>query len=350
MDRRFAAPRRALLPLIALLLLVPLGGAARAIGEGDGFNVTLWNDYSAADAIESNRLAESIGARQVGYLVHMRQESRTSSDVRWLSTSPGTPFANAPAAAVLAAAIADARARGLEVTLVPFLGADQGGPRQQFWPRDRAAWFRSYGARMRELAAFGEANGVREMLVGSELSFLYFDERGWRAVIADVRGVFSGHLTISALFFEYPLVRFWDALDSVGVSAYYPLTFWDGIRDVGMLERVWRLHRAHLTAFAAAKGKPLTFAEVGYPATGVAARMPWDYQWGQRSLDQELQKRCFEAFRRVWSREPRLRRFSIWGLGPVRYDQHDTQGKGFLPIGKAAEDTVRRLFAERAAP
>ncbi|MHC4389875.1 MAG: glycoside hydrolase family 113 [Planctomycetota bacterium] len=333
----------------AAFLVLSLSSAALAVGEGDGFVATLWGDYSAQDAIEASAMAEAAGARQISFLVHMRQDDWRASEVRFQSTQAGTPFDQAPARAVLEVVIPDARARGLAVTLVPFILPDGGGvPRQRFWPRDRAGWFRSYGARIGELADFAERESVDEIIIGSELSSLYLDESAWRGVIGDVRGRFHGHLTLSTLFFEYATIRFWDALDSIGVSGYFPLTFWTGIRGVRWLESGWRFHRAHLLAFARSRGKSLTFSEVGYPATRVAATQPWDYDWAARSKDEELQKRCFEAFRRVWSGEPELRRFSIWGLQSVSSDQHGSSGKGFLPIGKAAEPTVRQLFGERA--
>jgi hypothetical protein len=329
-----------------------LGSAAPALalGAGDGFVATLWGAWDVQEALDANRLADDAGARQISYLVHMRQADRRSNEVRWQDASPDTPFANAPGAAALDGAIADARARGLAVTLVPFLMADSGQKRHWFWPRDRQAWFRSYGRHVRELAAFGEARGVTELLVGSELSLLYWDALRWRELIRGVRGVFSGHLTISTIFYEYRTIQFWDALDSIGVSAYFPLAVWSGTRSTWILERVWELHRAHLVAFAASRGKPLTFCEVGYPTTHVAAIRPWDWEWSKRSRDPELQARCFDAFRRVWSREPLLRRFSIWGLSSSANDIRFTDGKGFLPLGKPAERHVRAALADRARP
>lgn len=337
--------------LALLVVALGTGRPAAAVGDGDGFVATLWGDWSLAAAVESNELAEAAGARQVAYLVHLRQGNRRSNEVRWHGTSTAaTPFDQAPLHGTLTAAVADARARGLGVTLVPFIMADSGEHRQWFWPSDRDAWFQSYTDHVVQLARFAEAAGASEMLVGSELTFLYWDEAGWRGTIAAVRSAFSGHLTISTLFWEYATIRFWDALDSVGVSGYFPLAFWTLTRSPGSLERMWRFHKAHLTAFARAVGKPLTLSEVGYPATEVAALMPWDYRWAERRLDPQLQARCFEAFRRVWGREPLLRRFMIWGLGPPAEDQRLTGGKGFSPFGKPAEAEVRALLQERSAP
>src|SRR5690606_16951051 len=106
----------------------------------------------------------------------------------------------------------------------------------------------------------------------------------------------------------------------------------------------WALHKKHLLALARLHGKPLTFVEVGYPATNIAAVKPWDYDWKRRRLDFELQKRCFEAFRRTWSNEPALRGFRIWGLSVQSFEPP----MGFSPIGKPAEAVVQKLFEERS--
>jgi hypothetical protein len=49
-------------------------------------------------------------------------------------------------------------------------------------------------------------------------------EKEWRRVIAAVRGVTSARLTYAANFDAYQRVAFWDALDAIGIQAYFPLT------------------------------------------------------------------------------------------------------------------------------
>jgi hypothetical protein len=332
---------------LATLFALALPGAARALGDGDGFIVTLWGDPQPADLAESVRMAADAGARHVTFLVFLEQDSPSASEVRFHGAQAGDPFDPTPQAQKLAAAIADAQGRGLSAGLDPFLSEPGGSQRHWFSPGDPGAWFASYGARMAELAAWAEAHGVDELIAGSELSLLFEDEAGWRGVIAQIRGGFSGHVTISSTWPDYELLRFWDALDSIGISAYFPLAFADWYESIDAYAAAWELHHAHLAAVAQAWGKPVTFVEVGYPATPVAATMPWDYDWS-RPLDQGRQWTCFEALRTVWSREPLLRRFAIWGLSPAAIDARDTNGRGFLPLGKPAEGAVRDLFTERA--
>ena len=50
-----------------------------------------------------------------------------------------------------------------------------------------------------------------------------FTER-WLQIIAAVRAVYFGKLTYGVNWNEYESVKFWDALDYLGVLAYFPLT------------------------------------------------------------------------------------------------------------------------------
>ena len=344
---------RSLATTLAALALAALGLAAApapaaALGAGDGFVVTLWGDPTEADLAESVRLAAGMGARHVSYLVFLHQDSPTASEVRFQSApAVDTPFDQMPAHGKLTRSIADAHARGMSTGLIPF-PFETGLSKRHFWnPANRAQWFRTYGDRLADLARFAEQTGCDEVIAGSELSLLFQYSSGWRQVIARIRGEFTGHVTVCSTFPDYPLIRFWDACDSVGISGYFPLAARESTASATSFEWAWRAHRAHLLAFCALWRRPLTFVEVGYPAMSIAAARPWDYDWS-RAADPRKQMLCFEAFRRVWSRETKLRRFQIWGLSDYATDLRDTGGKGFSPIGKQAEPVVRRLFPERA--
>jgi len=333
--------------VLAVAVAVAAPSAARAAGAGDGFVVTLFGDWPVADALEVVRLTDEAGGRHVTFIVWLEQDSPSASSVRWEGHPDGTPLDSTPIARKLATAIAEARRRGLSAGIDPIVHERAWSPRHLFWPADRAAWFRSYGARLRELAAFAQRHGCDELIAGSELSLLFQDSTGWRQVIREVRGAFRGHVTISATWPDYAAVRFWDALDSIGVSAYFPLASSARTRSVESFTRVWKLHRTHLKLLSWIWRRPITFVEVGYPATEVAAVRPSDYDWGNRRRDDEMQARTFEAFRRVWGGDGTLRRFAIWGGQPVAVDAAGTGGKGFRPLGKAAEPVVRALFGDR---
>ncbi|MCC7441828.1 MAG: hypothetical protein IT285_09345 [Bdellovibrionales bacterium] len=324
----------------------------------DGFALTQWGRWTLEEGLEAARVSRDLGARHLSVLVMMCPESATASSIDWCEQPAGTALAEGFQGKRLAALAQAARAEGMELSLIPFPMLPGGESRQWLRPRDPEAWFTAYGERLVELAGLARALGVRELVVGSELTLLFKASAGWRRVIAAVRSVYDGHLTLSPVFADYGTVTFWDALDSLGVSAYFPLTVDDRVSSVRVLEGSWRLHRSHLRAVAKAWGKPITFVEVGYPNTDVAASMPWDFEWSKRELDFGLAARCWEAFRRVWGAPPRLgpstgeaaagelRSFRVWGLSAQSGEL--ANGKGFSPIGKPAEAPLKRAFTDRA--
>jgi hypothetical protein len=60
-------------------------------------------------------------------------------------------------------------------------------------------------------------------------------EDEWRALISNIRKVYSGKLIYAANFHEeYEHVKFWDALDYIGVQAYFSLA----IKQEGNVARI----------------------------------------------------------------------------------------------------------------
>ena len=114
----------------------------------------------------------------------------------------------------------------------------------------------------------------------------------WRRLIARVREVFKGPLTYSANFDGYARIRFWDALDVIGISAYFPLT---DERDPSAerLAAAWDDIMTPLEAFARKQNRRVVFTEIGYPAVSSAAARPWEDARGP--ADVWLQARLYEA-------------------------------------------------------
>jgi hypothetical protein len=113
----------------------------------------------------------------------------------------------------------------------------------------------------------------------------------WRRIIARVRETFAGPLTYSANFDSYDQIAFWDALDVIGVSAYFPLG--DGVPSQDSLAAAWSATLARLESLARKTNRRVVFTEIGYPAVSTAASRPWDEPPGP--VDVWLQARLYEA-------------------------------------------------------
>lgn len=310
--------------------------------HADGFILTEWGEWTPAKVMPAVERALAVGARHLTLLVELTQTAPPDAPARWSFAEAGAPFTAGLQAARLREVCRELALSGASIGLLPLLHWD-GGRRQWLRPREPGRWLARYTALLRELAAFASDVGATELVVGSELTCLFPHATSWRGIVDAARSEFGGHLTLSPTALDFATIRFWDALDSIGVSAYFPLAPLRALRSVEALALAWWAHRAHLEALAALWRKPLTFVELGYPSTDIAAVKPWDYRFERRRVDGELQERCFRAFTRVWGDARSLRAFRIWGLE----SQADPSGKTHSPLGKPAEAAVSELFARR---
>jgi hypothetical protein len=108
-------------------------------------------------------------------------------------------------------------------------------------------------------------------------------ESNWRRLIEEVRQVYSGKVTYAANFDQVEHVGFWDALDFIGVNAYFPLRdrlepdAASGDMPGQFLER-WREILARLDALRAELGersKPVLVTELGYTSRRGSTLQPW---------------------------------------------------------------------------
>jgi hypothetical protein len=250
-----------------------------------------------------------------------------------------------------------AHERGLRVALKPHLwvtGGGGGGTKlaeiDPGSPEGWRAWFDSYGAFLLRYADLAEHAGVDLFVVGAELTRAttrHPDE--WRALIAATRGHYRGPLTYAANWYEEAEgIEFWDALDYIGVQAYYPLTK-AGDSGPGALARGWAEPMATLERLHRRWGKKILFTEVGWKSTADSAVRPWE--WTEHSsqimarISSRAQADAYEAFfDQVWPK-PWFAGAYFWKW----YGRHERAGGAddpdFTPQNKPAEAILARGFA-----
>jgi hypothetical protein len=217
--------------------------------------------------------------------------------------------------------IREAHARGLKVMVKPHLA---------YWgrfawrgditfedPAERARFFREYTAWIVALArATAEADAF---VVGTELDGIRGADAEWRQVIAAVRAVHPGHLTYAANWDTYERVGFWDALDCIGIQAYFPLVAHDREPTDAELRAGWRPHLARLADLSRRTGKPVVFTELGYDASPDAARTPWASGRGAP----ELQERLVRVALEVVEADPVVTGLFLWKWFPGEVQRGD---------------------------
>lgn len=123
----------------------------------------------------------------------------------------------------------------------------------------------------------------------------------WRGLAASVRAVYGGAVTYAANFDQYQEVGWWDALDGLGVNAYFPLRAWDEPATAATFEASWVRILRDLQTFAARpehRGRKVWFTELGYSFRKVSTVQPWAGS-GLAVVEAEPEPRVL-----LWERQP----------------------------------------------
>ncbi|KYF65627.1 hypothetical protein BE11_45420, partial [Sorangium cellulosum] len=253
------------------------------------------------------------------------------------------------------AAIAQAHARGLKVLLVPHLWVESGEWRALIDPGDDAGWARWAASYRRFLLTWAEVarEGGAEMLsVGVELRSWVTTPRAasFLPIIEAVRRVYPGLLTYSANWDDVEHTLIFDALDLIGINAFYPLAEREGASFEELL-RGGRKVAAGVDAVARAWGKPVLLTEIGYTTRRDPAVRPWE--WPDRMkgvvIDQRSQAEAYAAVIAPFLDARTCAGFFVWRLYADPDDVSQEAEWGFSPRGKLAELVLRDAFTARWA-
>jgi hypothetical protein len=206
---------------------------------------------------------------------------------------------------------------------------------------DWQAWFSQYELFINHYATLAQACGVEEFCVGVEYVGTVHREAEWRTVIDSVRANFSGLLTYAANWDNYGQVPFWDALDVVGIDAYFPLTN-DTDPDFSTIMTGWSHWKAAIANFQTTVQKTVVFTEIGYCSQDGTNTEPWNWTLSG-IVDLKEQTDCYEAVFQTFWREPWFGGIYwwVWDPDPAAGGPADVH---YTPHGKPAEDVLKTYY------
>ncbi|MDQ0174097.1 hypothetical protein J2T19_005629 [Paenibacillus tundrae] len=232
-----------------------------------------------------------------------------------------------------------ARTLGLRVILKPTVNCTDGTWRAHinFFDIDVPCepkwkdWFRSYTAFQQHYAAIAEQEKCEMFIVGCEMVQSERRDQEWRDVIAAVREVYTGLVSYNTDKYQEGHVKWWDAVDVISSSGYYPIGDWEAQLD--------RIERE-----IAPYGKPFFFAEAGCPSRSGSAQVPND--WGlEGEVSSEEQSRFYEAMFRHVSQRQWIRGFGLWDWSAHLYAEKDAiTDDGYGVYGKPAERVIQQFY------
>jgi hypothetical protein len=213
-----------------------------------------------------------------------------------------------------------ARQRGMSVMLIPHIAywgtkflwrGEINFATNEEWDR----FFGDYERWIVQMAQLAEAHGARTFCIGLEFTYAQKFDARWRQIIAAIRQVYHGQLTYGGNWDSFQDVSFWDALDYIGVLAYFPLT---KSPDPGRAEiaAAWQKKCEDLTAYSNAHGdKKFLFVEIGYNVSARAAAEPWAFKMGGSNAA-EIQQRCIDVALELPRRCPTIAGMYWWKWFP----------------------------------
>jgi hypothetical protein len=209
-------------------------------------------------------------------------------------------------------------------------------------------WFKAYSAHILYYARLAELHNIKLFCIGTELHTAVLEQpEHWTRLIAQVRSIYSGKLTYAANWNqEVNDIPFWDALDFIGIQAYYPIAENEN-PELAELENGWKQHIDVLEAIHLKYNKPILFTELGYKSTTDAGIKPWEWNTLGNRFHKKISKRtqalCYQAFfNTVWQKEW-LEGVHLWEW-QSRVTETDGNNNSFLVQGKPALNVIAKEF------
>lgn len=255
----------------------------------------------------------------------------------------------------ITAAVQEARKLGLKVCLKPVVNSrdgiwrahigfpDQEGEAEPYWEK----WFASYTAFLIHYAELAEELACEMFCVGCEMVKTESQSYRWRHTISEVRKVYGGPLVYNANHGKEEGIDWFDAVDVIGTSAYYPVGNKPGDTEENMI-RNWLPVRDKLKRLHEKFNKPIMFVEIGCRSALGCATMPWDFKHRDLPVNEEEQANFYSSVINVFWDEPWFSGFFWWDWSVNLYPLKSAKSNdGFDIYGKKAEQVLKKWYTEK---
>lgn len=184
--------------------------------------------------------------------------------------------------------------------------------------------------------------------VGTELeSFVQARPEFWRQLIQKIRLRYAGRLTYAANWDEYQRVPFWDALDYIGIDAYFPLSEAQ-TPTVSDLKAAWIPWKSEIQQLSSQHSKQILFTEYGYRSVDHTARQPWQADRISGQVNLTAQANANTAILEAFWHEPWFAGGFVWKWFINHPLSGGHQDNRFTPQNKPAQHVLRKYYGSRS--
>lgn len=195
-------------------------------------------------------------------------------------------------------------------------------------------WFESYKNFILHYAELAQRCGVEMLCIGCEMLGTEHRKDDWLYIIKEVRRVYNGVVVYNTNHDHEDSQEWFDTLDYIGTSAYYPVCENSNTTSYEEMIKGWWEVRYRLDAIAKDRGKQFIFMEIGCRSVVNASRHPWDFT-EDLPYDEWEQKHFYESCMEVFADDPYFAGVFWWDW-PTNLPEG--RGKDFYIHDKVTED------------
>jgi len=213
---------------------------------------------------------------------------------------------------------------------------------------DWKAWENSYEQFMLEMAEIANHYQVGLFCIGTEYKISSRARPDfWRNLIKKIRSKYNCQLVYAANWDEFKDISFWDDLDYIGVSAYFPLSE-QKTPTIEALQEKWLPHKNLIAEVADRFKRPILFTEYGYLSVDGCANKTWEIEGKIRSVskNEQAQANALHALFATFWDQPYWAGGFLWKWFPNMRGHEGYPAKDYTPQGKIAEQTLEQWYKQ----
>jgi hypothetical protein len=207
-------------------------------------------------------------------------------------------------------------------------------------------WEKDYKSYILQNVKLAEDLNVDMVCIATEYNIAAIKRASYfKTLIAEIKSIYSGKLTYCASWNDYQNIPFWDVLDYIGISAYFPLTD-DATPNHDKLKEAWTPIAVELENFSKKVNKKILFTEFGYLSVDGCAGKSWEIekQVDQKNINQRAQANAYNALlKSFWDKTWWAGGF-VWKWFPNGEGHEGYPDKDYTPQGKEAESVLRKWY------
>nr|WP_205700006.1 glycosyl hydrolase family 53 [Cohnella luojiensis] len=250
-------------------------------------------------------------------------------------------------------AVKEAKALGLKVCLKPVVNSKDGIWRAHIgFPEEAGAepywdaWFRSYGNFLCHYAELAQELNCEMFCIGCEMVKTEPKDEHWTRLIEQIRQLYDGPIVYNANHGSEERIKWFDQVDLIGTSAYYPVANQPGDSEEAMIAN-WLPVRDKMALLHEKLGIPVIFMEIGCRSALGCATMPWDFMHKELPFNEEEQANFYSSVLKVFWEETWFAGFFWWDWSVKLYDQEAAKSNvGFDIYGKKAERVLKEWYGK----